>query len=394
MPKTGWPSVLTVTAALEFHMRPVHALAVATAALASLPAVSACGKDGGTSAGRSSDAIKVTATDSSCAAGAKNAQAGAVTFRVTNKGAQVSELEIIAPDGKIVSERENIGPGTGAEVTVQLAAGTYKILCSAGMTGKGPSQPLVVSGRGAAADPRLGQAVTAYRSYVAAQVDDTLAKTRAFATAVTKGDVAGAKALYAPSRVGWERIEPVAESFGDIDPKVDIREADLAPGQHWTGWHQIEKALWKDGSLKGEAPYATRLVTDLETLKAKVGTAPISATSMANGAKELLDEVATSKVTGEEEVYSHTDLTDFKANVDGAQKVYELLRPVVAQRDAALTATLDDEFAKVGRLLARYARGDGYVSYVTVGKQERKTLSDEVNALSEPLSKLAGAVAR
>lgn len=375
-------------------MRPVHALAVAAAALASLPAVSACGKDGGAAAGGSAGAIKVTATDTSCAVGAKNAPAGAVTFRVTNKGSQVNELEIIAPDGKLVSERENIGPGTGVEVTVQLTAGTYKILCSPGMTGKGPSQPLTVTGQGAVADPRLDQAVAAYRAYVAAQVDETLVKARAFAAAVTKGDVPGAKALYAPSRVGWERIEPVAESFGDIDPKVDIREADLAPGQHWTGWHQIEKALWKDRSLKGEAPYAAQLVTDLRTLKAKVGTASITATSMANGAKELLDEIATSKVTGEEEVYSHTDLVDFKANIDGAQKVYELLRPVVVQRDAALAATLDDEFAKVGRLLARYARGDGYVSYDTVGKQDRRTLSDEVNALGEPLSKLAGVVAR
>lgn len=375
-------------------MRPVHALAVAAAALASLSAVSACGKDDGAATGGSAGAIKVTATDTTCTVGAKNAPAGAVTFRVTNKGSQVNELEIIAPDGKIVSERENIGPGTGVEVTVQLAAGTYKILCSPGMTGKGPSQPLTVTGQGKAADPRLDQAVAAYRAYVAAQVDQTLAKTRAFAAAVTKGDLPGAKALYAPSHVGWERIEPVAESFGDIDPKVDIREADLAPGQHWTGWHQIEKALWKDGSLNGEAPYAAQLVTDLQTLKAKVGTASITATSMANGAKELLDEIATSKVTGEEEVYSHTDLVDFKANVDGAQKVYELLRPVVAERDAALAATLDDEFAKVGRLLARYARGDGYVSYDTVGKQDRKTLSDEVNALGEPLSKLAGVVAR
>ena len=116
----------------------------------------------------------------------------------------------------------------------------------------------------------------------------------------------------------------------------------------------------------------SQLVKDLETLKARVGTASITATSMANGAKELLDEVATSKVTGEEETYSHTDLVDFKANVDGAQKVYELLKPVVAQRDAALAAALDDEFAKVDRLLARYARGDGYVSYDTVGEQDRR----------------------
>ncbi|MEV5751834.1 iron uptake system protein EfeO [Actinoallomurus sp. NPDC052308] len=375
-------------------MRPVHVLAAAGAALISLSTLSACGKDDAAGAKGGSGAIEVTATDSSCDLGAKTASAGAVTFKVTNKGSQVNELEILAPDGKIVTERENIGPGTGAEVTVQLSAGTYKVMCSAGMTGKGPSQPLTVTGQGKVVDPRLDQAVAAYRTYVAEQVDDTLAKATKFAAAVKAGDVGQAKALYAPSRVGWERIEPVAESFGDIDPKVDLREADLKPGDKWTGWHQIEKALWKTGSLKGEGPYADQLVKDLQTLKAKVGTASITPTSMANGAKELLDEVATGKVTGEEETFSHTDLVDFKGNVDGAQKVYELLKAIVKERNPDLAATLDDEFAKVQKLLTKFEKGDGYVAYDTVGAKDRKDLSDEVNALGEPLSKLAAVVAK
>jgi iron uptake system component EfeO len=375
-------------------MRPVPLLASAGVVLVSLSVLSACGKGGGDSAGGRDVAIKVTATDSTCEVGAKSGTAGATTFKVTNKGSQVNELEILAPDGKIVSERENIGPGTGAEVTVSLGAGTYKILCSAGMTGKGPSQAFTVTGKSAAADPRLDAAVAAYRGYIGQQVDDTLAKTKTFAESVKKGDIARAKAEFAPSRFGWETIEPVAESFGDIDPKVDTREADLKQGDHWTGWHQIEKAIWKTGSLKGEGPYADQLVREIEILKQRVGTASITATSMANGAKELLDEVATGKITGEEDAFSHTDLSDFKANVDGAQKVFELLKPVVQERDAGLTADLTDEFAKVSKLLAKYKKGDGYVSYDTVGKAQRKELSDEVNALGEPLSKLAGVVAK
>jgi iron uptake system component EfeO len=374
-------------------MRPVPLLVSAGVALVSLSVLSACGKDDGDSASGKGAAIEVTATDSTCELGAKSGVAGPITFKVTNKGAQVNELEIIAPDGKIVSERENIGPGTGAEITVSLGAGSYKILCSTGMTGKGPSQAFTVTGQDKASDPRLAAAVGAYRVYIGRQVDDTLAKTRRFAASVKNGDIAGAKAEFAPSRFGWESIEPVAESFGDIDPKVDTREADLKQGDQWTGWHQIEKALWKTKSLKGEGPYADRLIKEIEILKQRVGTASITATSMANGAKELLDEVATSKITGEEDTFSHTDLSDFKGNVDGAQKVFELLKPVVQERDAGLAADLTGEFANVQKLLSTYMKGDGYVSYDTVGKAQRKELSDEVNALSEPLSKLAGVVA-
>ncbi len=375
-------------------MRPVQVLVTTSAVLAALSTLSACGNDDDKTSDAASGAIEVTAGDSSCDVGTKSAPAGATTFKVTNKGSQVNELEILAPDGKIVSERENIGPGTGVELTVTLNAGTYRVMCSAGMTGKGPTQALNVTGKGASTDPRLDQAVAAYRVYVGQQVDDTLAKAKTFAASVSKGDIEGAKAMYAPSRFGWEAIEPVAESFGDIDPKVDTREADMKAGEKWTGWHQIEKALWKKKSLKGEGPYADDLIKNLEILKVRVGTASITATSMANGAKELLDEVATGKVTGEEDTFSRTDLVDFKANVDGAEKAFELLKPVVQEKDAALVSTLTDEFGKVQKLLTKYEKGDGYVSYDTVGKGERKELSDEVNALGEPLSKLAAAVAK
>ncbi|WP_149030565.1 iron uptake system protein EfeO, partial [Kitasatospora sp. MBT66] len=200
--------------------------------------------------------------------------------------------------------------------------------------------------------------------------------------------------LYAPSRTGWERAEPVAESFGDVDPKTDTREDGLEPGQEWTGWHKLEKSLWADAKIGDEEKkLADQLVADLKDWQKRIPEAEITATSMANGAKELLDEVATGKVTGEEDRYSHTDLADFAANVEGAKKAYELLKPVAAEKDADLARTLDSEFAAIQTLLAKYKQADGsYTSYDKVTDTERKTFSDAVNSLGEPLSKLAAAV--
>ena len=76
---------------------------------------------------------------------------------------------------------------------------------------------------------------------------------------------------------------------------------------------------------------------------------------IANGAKELLDEVATGKVTGEEEIWSHTDLWDFQANVDGARVGYEVLADVVEAEDPDLAATLATRFERARRA----ARGAG-----------------------------------
>ena len=371
-------------------------VATAVAAAAALTAVTACtaksdAKDG--------DAIQVTAADSKCTTSAKSIPAGQVTLKIENTGSKATEVEILFPDDRIVSEKENIGPGTKYTLTAEVKAGSYEIACRPGMKGHGVRQKLTVTGGSVAKrDPKLDAAVAAYREYAQEQADATIPKVETFANAIKAGDLTAAKNAYAPSRVGWEATEPIAESFGDIDPKTDTRADGLEKGQKWTGWHALEKALWQDKKIGAEQKVlAAELVTDLKDWQKRVGKAEITPTSMANGAKELLDEVATGKITGEEDRYSHTDLSDFKANVDGAQKAYELLKPVAQKNDAALTTELDKQFAALNTLLDKYrstTTSDGFVSYDKVTKDQRKELSDGVNALAEPLSKLAAAVVK
>ncbi|MEU1792310.1 iron uptake system protein EfeO [Streptomyces sparsogenes] len=375
-------------------MRAARSSAVtAVAAIASLAAVSGCAEK---SDAKGSDAIRITASDDACEVSRTTFPAGHVKLAVENKGSKVTEVYVYAPGDRIVTERENIGSGLKASITAEIKAGTYEIACKPGMKGHGIRQKITVTGgKTAKRNPKLDKAVADYRAYVQAQADETLPKVQEFVDAIKKGDLAAAKKAYAPSRVGWERTEPVAESFGDIDPKVDIREDGLAKGQKWTGWHRLEKSLWKTKKITAEdKKLADQLVKDLKDWQKRVGTADITPTGMANGAKELLDEVQTGKVTGEEERYSHTDLVDFEGNVDGAEKSYQLLKPVASQNDPALTKDLDKQFAAVKKLLDTYREGDGFVSYDTVGQAKRKELSDAVNALAEPLSKLAAAVAK
>ncbi|MFF7254097.1 iron uptake system protein EfeO [Streptomyces microflavus] len=382
-------------------MRPVRFSAVATlAAVTALTAVTGCAEkaDAG-----GDGAVKVIATDTSCEVSKKTFPSGHLQLAVENKGSKVTEVYVLYPDDRIVTERENIGPGTKANITAEIKAGSYEIACKPGMKGDGIRQKVeATGGKAVKRDPELDAAVAAYRQYTLDQAEETLPKAKVFADAVKAGDIEAAKKAYAESRIGWERTEPVAESFGDIDPKVDLREDGLEEGQDlekdWTGWHRLERSLWQDKKITArDKELADLLIKDLTVWQKKVGTAEITPTSMANGAKELLDEVATGKVTGEEERYSHTDLVDFKANVEGAEKSYELLKPVASRNDAALTKELDTRFAELNTLLDKY-RADkstyDFTSYDKVGKAERKELSDGVNALAEPLSKLAAAVAK
>ncbi|SEB78870.1 iron uptake system protein EfeO [Streptomyces melanosporofaciens] len=367
-------------------------VAAAISALATITAVAGCAQK---SDAKDSDAVQVTASDDACEVSKTSFPAGHVKLAVENKGSKVTEVYVYAPGDRIVTERENIGPGTSASISAEIKTGSYEIACKPGMKGHGIRQKVSATGKGAVAgrDPRLDKAVAAYRAYAQQQADETLPVAQKFADAVKKDDLEGAKKLYAPSRIGWERTEPVAESFGDIDPKVDVREDGLGKGQKWTGWHRLEKSLWQTKKVTAaDHALADQLIKDLKDWQKRVGTADITPTGMANGAKELLDEVQTGKVTGEEERYSHTDLVDFEANVEGAETSYKLLKPVASKNDPELAKDLDKQFAAVGKLLDKYREGEGFVSYDTVTQAKRKELSDAVNALAEPLSRLAAAV--
>lgn len=349
--------------------------------------------------------LTVAASDTECAVSAKEAPSGNLVFSVTNGGSKVNEFYLLGEDGlRIVGEVENIGPGLTRDLVVRAVPGTYFTACKPGMVGQGIRAPFTVTDSGqdmtaTGADKELvDQANAQYASYVKDQTEQLKEQTSTFAALYKAGKDEQARALYAPARVHWERIEPVAESFGDLDPKMDLREADLEPGQKWTGWHVIEKDLWppKKGytalTTAQRAAMADQLVKDTNELYTRTRTMTFTTDQIGNGAKSLLDEVATGKVTGEEEIWSHTDLWDFQANVDGARVAWEGLRPILKKKDPALDSQIQLRMSALQKLLDQHKKGDGFVTYDELTKAEVKELSDAVNALSEPLSKLTAAV--
>jgi iron uptake system component EfeO len=342
-------------------------------------------------------AIAVDAGDDACRVATTSLDAGTHEFEVRNGGGQVTEFYVYAEGDRIMGEVENIGPGLARTLHVELPAGRYEAACKPGMTGDGIRTTLTV--RGAAPEPRsdteeLAAATASYQRYVRAQSGALITKTGEFVAAVKAGDIPRAKALYPVSRTYWERIEPVAESFGGLDPAVDARENDVAPGEEWTGFHRLEKSLWTTGDVSRDGAIADRLLADVGRVVAQAKEVRFTPLQMANGSKELLDEVATTKITGEEDRYSHTDLWDFRANVDGAEAAIAALRPVLLKRDPELVKTVEARFHTLDALLDRHARGDGFVLYTELGKDEIRTLATAVDAVAEPLSKVAATVAR
>jgi iron uptake system component EfeO len=366
----------------------------AAALLSAVTLLAGCGGSAGSGAaapGQPTTEVKIALSDAGCQPTPATVPAGPVKFSITNSGsAKVTEAEL-QKDGRILGEKESLTPGLSGDFSLRLDGGAYSIYCPGGAK---DTWTFTVSGGAPAApaDTSLAVATQGYHDYIVSEVDQLVPATKTFTDAVRAGDTAKAKASFAPARIHYEAVEPVAESFGDLDPNIDARINDVKDPTQWTGFHRIEKALWADNSLAGMAPVADKLDTDVNTLKTKVATETYQPAQLANGAGELLNEVSTTKVTGEEDRYSHTDLWDFRANIDGARKCFELLKPALAAKNPDLAQQLEARFTDVVNGLNQYKLGAGFVDYSTVSQDQRRKLADAVNALAEPLSRVAGQV--
>ncbi|QZT55924.1 iron uptake system protein EfeO [Mycolicibacterium sp. jd] len=378
--------------------------AVVAAALAALTVTScqakeeapAASEEGGSTAPAQ---VTVEASDDACELSGTEGKTGANTFVITNNGTKVTEFYVYGEGERVMGEVENISPGLQRKLIVQLTQpGTYQTACKPGMIGDGIRSDFTVTGDAVQVDTegKFKEAADSYKRYVNSQVEALVPAVEAFVAAIKSGDIEAAKAQYPTSRVYYERIEPVAESFpDDLDPRIDLREADLEPGQKWTGFHRLEKDLWVTGPQADTNAIADQLVADVKELQAGVSAPDFSvdSTQIAGGAQGLLDEIATSKISGEEDIFSHTDLWDFNANLQGSQTAVASVRPILDERNPDLGTRVDQRFEEVEVLLERYREGDGFVSYDKVTEPERQELSRAIDALSKEVSQVQGVIA-
>ncbi|MGE1154880.1 iron uptake system protein EfeO [Pseudomonas kitaguniensis] len=236
--------------------------------------------------------------------------------------------------------------------------------------------------------------VSDYKIYVTEEIAELVTQTKAFTDAINQGDLATAKKLYAPTRVHYESIEPIAELFSDLDASIDSRVDDHEKGvtaEDFTGFHRIEYALFSQNTTKGLETLTAKLNTDVNDLKTRVDGLTFPPEKVVGGAAALLEEVAATKISGEEDRYSHTDLYDFQGNIDGAKKIVDLFRGQIEKQDKAFLAKVDKNFASVDKVLAKYKTTDGgFETYDKVKENDRKALVGPVNTLAEDLSTLRG----
>ncbi len=354
---------------------------------------------GGTGPALAQDAetrVLVNLTEAGCEPAALSVPAGPVVFEITNLGGDIGEFEILKGDF-VVDEVENMVPTFRNNLVTRLDGGEYTLVC---YTLQSPRSTLTVTGGAAATRPpssvvdatTLAAYQAEYETYVRAQATDFAARVATFTAALKAGDLDTARSLYAITRVPWETIEPIAELFTDLDQAIDFREEDYASVDDpaWTGFHRIERMLWVEGASGDLNTLADGLLANANDLAARVATLPVDAYTMAQGAGALIEEVAQTKMTGEEDRYSGTDLVSITANVDGSKHIIDVFRPTLAAVAPDYLAQLDAAFAGVDAVTDLYRDGDGFQSFQDITPTDLTALQSALAGLTEVLSRLAG----
>lgn len=348
--------------------------------------------------------VSVTVTDADgCVTTPNTVPAGQVTFVITNVDAVgVTEVELVA-DQRIVGERENLAPGFDSTFSARLDGGSYEIYCPGASTER---SAITVTGQAGAQDADvaalLTQATKDYAAYVDDQITFLIVPVQELAAAIKAGDLAAAQAAYIKARPFYERIEPVAESFPDLDPAIDLRIGDVEQGTEWTGFHPIEQGLWEKQSTDGLSGLADGLVANIQQLQQQAKQLSDATTAgaaggyqafeIANGSATLLDEVLASKITGEEEAYAKIDLLDFEANVEGSLQAFATLKPALDQIDPTIVPQISAAFDALTTQLAAFKDPNspsGWMSYDQLTDANKKALTDALLAVQEPLSAVA-----
>ncbi|CNF20822.1 iron uptake system protein EfeO [Yersinia intermedia] len=338
--------------------------------------------------------IKITVNDKQCEPMALSVPAGKTQFIVHNASQKGLEWEILK-GVMVVEERENIAPGFTQKMTANLEPGEYDMTCGLLSNPKG-KLTVTAAGDQTAVKPdamALVGPIAEYKVYVTQEVAQLVTQTNAFTDAINKGDLALARKLYAPTRQHYERIEPIAELFSDLDGSIDAREDDFeqkAADPKFTGFHRLEKILFGDNTTNGADKFADQLYKDTLELQQRISGLTFAPNKVVGGAAGLIEEVAASKISGEEDRYSRTDLWDFQANVDGAQKIVNLLRPLLEKADKPLLQKIDANFKTVDSVLAKYRTKVGYESYEKLTDADRNAMKGPITALAEDLAQLRG----
>jgi len=334
----------------------------------------------------------VTIHAKNCEPNALTVPAGKNAFRIVNASERAVEWEIL--DGVLViEERENIAPGLSQIINANLQPGDYAITCGLLSNPRGTLHvtPTAESDAAAKARPSMVAFIgplSEYRVYLSTRSSALIRAVTDLQQAIESGDLTKAQQAYAPARAAYQRIAPAAQRLAELDNAINARadyfeKREQDPG--FSGFHRIEFGLFSQKSVDGLAPVVQKLQSDIASLKEQLLAQSIAPEQLASMVVRNIRSLGEIRSNGEEERYSHVDVTGFAANLEGTRKVVDLLRPLLSKTSGDVLKKIDDAATALDDQLLMLKTDAGYKPYDLVSSEQKKQISDKAKALADAL---------
>ncbi|MBX3286218.1 MAG: EfeM/EfeO family lipoprotein [Actinobacteria bacterium] len=244
-------------------------------------------------------------------------------------------------------------------------------------------------------DQAMLDALASYQAYVQQQAGTVARDVARFTDAVRAGDVELAKQLYPASRQAFVRIEPLVPLIAPGVASKVARDTTTDPsGDEATelaAWPKLEQDLWETGDLSDSAPVADELDAQLATLAEAAPGFAVTPRAMVLGARMLMAWAAQEAASGAAQPYSHTDMWDLAARLDGANAARQMFAGVVAAQDPEAATAIDDRAEAAIDAVAPYRTAEGWKAYDGVTEAQREELAAAFQAFADAVG--AGAKA-
>ena len=209
---------------------------------------------------------------------------------------------------------------------------------------------------------------------------------------VKEGSAGKAQSRFAAAQVPRGHIDPAAQqSDGSIDE----------------GFLHLEKTFFEEERTAGTLSEAKQLRADIEALQRQLEETKVGPAQIAAGARQVLDDVADSDLTGEAQPYAEGELSVVAAKIEGVGAAIAAVKPLLREEDPELLTEVEASFDKALAEIGQYGilasapeqtrpqePGIAFIVFDGIGQGEINELIQAIETLAEQLvqaeSKLDG----
>lgn len=222
-----------------------------------------------------------------------------------------------------------------------------------------------------------------FKEFVSSQMDDFVTDTQLLASLVKEGKLEEAQKLYPLVTMYYERMQPIASNFEELDVAVN---GVITKGKEneVTGFQRLAYGLFTEKQTSGYEEIASNLASDVKALQEALATLDVTKNNVLVSASLMFDTMLKDRLTTSS--IANNEVYAVKAQTEAAQEIVKIFMPRVEANSAA-NAT--EKLAILEEVIAYYEVGkEDYVNYSFFTTKQKEELSTAIKDAQTALEKM------